>query len=143
LLWRAQPLAVSAGDSLKDRQPINAPARSMIYQFWHLCPRRQCLYWLTRKSNDRKDSKNSSERNEEAFNAGHHERKGVALATGEALATLDFILNYTFNLSVPAGPGQVPGYAKDNGKNLKPNNEKGSKATPVSTAEYNPSGWRA
>lgn len=57
--------------------------------------------------------------------------------------TLDFILNYTFNLSVPPGRGEVPGYAKDDGKNAKLNNRKALNVTPVSTAEYNPFGWRA
>jgi iron complex outermembrane recepter protein len=57
--------------------------------------------------------------------------------------TLDFILNYTFNL--PAAPelAEVPGYAKDAGKNAKTENGKGNNITPVSTAEYSASGWRA
>ena len=57
--------------------------------------------------------------------------------------TLDFILNYTFNLSAAAGPGQVPGYAKDGGKNVQMQNGKTTSVSPVSTAEYNPCGWRA
>jgi hypothetical protein len=32
--------------------------------------------------------------------------------------TLDLILNYTFNLPPPA-PAEVPGFAKDGGKNVK------------------------
>ena len=57
--------------------------------------------------------------------------------------TLDFILSYTFNLPAAPGPGEVPGYAKDAGKNAKMENGKGNKVTPVSTAEYSASGWRA
>ena len=52
--------------------------------------------------------------------------------------TLDLILNYTFNLTPRAGQTEVAGYAKDGGKNV---NEKN--VLPVSTAEYNPCGWRA
>ena len=35
-----------------------------------------------------------------------------------AWTTLDLILNYTFNLPPPA-PAEVPGFAKDGGKNVK------------------------
>ena len=52
--------------------------------------------------------------------------------------TLDLILNYTFNLPPPAAQTEVAGYAKDGGKSVKAKN-----AVPVSTAEYNPCGWRA
>jgi iron complex outermembrane receptor protein len=56
--------------------------------------------------------------------------------------TADFILNYTFNL--PAAPelGEVPGYAKNIGKNGKAKEHKDKNVMPVSTAEYNPCGWR-
>jgi hypothetical protein len=57
--------------------------------------------------------------------------------------TLDFILNYTFSLPAASGPGEVPGYAKDAGKNGKMENGKGNNVTPVSTAEYSASGWRS
>jgi iron complex outermembrane recepter protein len=52
--------------------------------------------------------------------------------------TLDWLLNYTFNFAAPAAQNEVPGYAKDGGKNGKDKN-----VIPVSTAEYNPCGWRA
>jgi iron complex outermembrane recepter protein len=52
--------------------------------------------------------------------------------------TLDLILNYTFNLPPPAIQTEVAGYAKDGGKTVK-----GKNVMPVSTAEYNPCGWRA
>lgn len=55
--------------------------------------------------------------------------------------TLDLIVNYTFNLAQPA-VGQVPGYAKGGGKNVEIKDGKDKNATPVSTAEYNPCGWR-
>ena len=56
--------------------------------------------------------------------------------------TLDLILNYTFNLPPPA-PAEVPGFAKDGGKNVKMKDAKEKNVMPVSTAEYNPCGWRA
>jgi outer membrane receptor protein involved in Fe transport len=57
--------------------------------------------------------------------------------------TLDLIVNYTFNLAAPAAQSEVAGYAKDGGKNVKTKNGKEKNVMPVSTAEYNPCGWRA
>jgi len=70
-------------------------------------------------------------------------------ASGEILArkvsawtTLDLILNYTFNLPPPA-PAEVPGYAKDGGKNVKSGKDgKEKNVVPVSTAEYGCNNWR-
>jgi iron complex outermembrane recepter protein len=59
-----------------------------------------------------------------------------------AWTTLDLIANYTFNLPPPA-PVNVPGFAKDGGKNVKMKDGKEKNVMPVSTAEYNPCGWRA
>ena len=56
--------------------------------------------------------------------------------------TLDLITSYTFNLPPPA-PAEVPGMAKDAGKNVKVKDGKEKNVMPVSTAEYNPCGWRA
>ncbi|PYJ52930.1 MAG: hypothetical protein DME82_15305 [Verrucomicrobia bacterium] len=56
--------------------------------------------------------------------------------------TLDLIASYTFNLPPPA-PAPVPGFAKDGGKNFKVKDGKEKNVMPVSTAEYNPCGWRA
>jgi hypothetical protein len=55
--------------------------------------------------------------------------------------TLDLILNYTFNLPPPA-PAEVPGFAKDGGKNVKMKDGKEKNVVPVSTAEYGCSNWR-
>jgi iron complex outermembrane recepter protein len=57
-------------------------------------------------------------------------------------STLDLIASYTFNLPPPA-PAEVPGFAKDGGKNLKMKDGKEKNVMPVSTAESNPCGWRA
>jgi iron complex outermembrane receptor protein len=59
-----------------------------------------------------------------------------------AWTTLDLILNYTFNLPPPAAT-EVPGFAKDGGKNVKMKDNKEKNAMHVSTAEYNSCGWRA
>jgi iron complex outermembrane receptor protein len=56
--------------------------------------------------------------------------------------TLDLIASYTFNLPL-AAPAAVPGFAKDGGKNFKMKDGKEKNVMPVSTAEYNPCGWRA
>jgi outer membrane receptor protein involved in Fe transport len=55
--------------------------------------------------------------------------------------TLDLILNYTFNLPPPA-PAEVPGYAKDGGKNVQTKDGKEKNVVPVSTAEYGCSNWK-
>ena len=59
-----------------------------------------------------------------------------------AWTTLDLIGSYTFNLPPPS-PAPVPGFAKDGGKNVKTTDGKEKNVMPVSTAEYNPCGWRA
>jgi iron complex outermembrane receptor protein len=59
-----------------------------------------------------------------------------------AWATLDLILNYTFNLPPPAAK-EVLGFAKDGGKNVKMKDNKEKNAMQVSTTEYNSCGWRA
>ncbi len=56
--------------------------------------------------------------------------------------TFDLIASYTFNLPPPA-PAEVPGFAKDGGKNVRTKDGKEKNVMPVSTAEYNPCGWRA
>jgi len=66
---------------------------------------------------------------------GAHARK-VAMWT-----TLDLILNYTFNFPAPV-PAEVPGFAKDGGKNVKTKDGKEKNVVPVSTAEYGCSNWK-
>ena len=56
---------------------------------------------------------------------------------------LDWILNYTFNFPASAAQNEVAGYAKDGGKNATMKGGKDKNVMPVSTAEYNPCGWRA
>ena len=59
-----------------------------------------------------------------------------------AWTTLDLIAAYTFNLPPPS-PASVPGFAKDGGKNIRTKDGNEKNIVPVSTAEYNPCGWRA
>ncbi len=59
-----------------------------------------------------------------------------------AWTTLDLIASYTFNLPPPA-PAEVPGFAKDGGKNVKMKDGKEGNVMPVFTAGYNRCGWRA
>jgi outer membrane receptor protein involved in Fe transport len=59
-----------------------------------------------------------------------------------AWTTLDLMASYTFNLPAPA-VAEVPGLAKDGGKNFKMKDSKEKNIMPISTAEYNPCGWRA
>jgi iron complex outermembrane receptor protein len=58
-----------------------------------------------------------------------------------AYTTLDLILNYTFNLPPPA-PAEVPGFAKDGGKNVRTKDGKEKNVVPVSTAEYGCNNWK-
>jgi iron complex outermembrane receptor protein len=57
--------------------------------------------------------------------------------------TADLIASYTFNLPAPVAQQEVAGYAKDGGKSVKLKDGKDKNVMPVSTAEYNPCGWRA
>jgi iron complex outermembrane recepter protein len=55
--------------------------------------------------------------------------------------TVDLIVSYTFNLPPPAA-AEVPGVAKDGGKNVKMKDGKDKNVFPVSTAEYGCSNWK-
>ena len=57
--------------------------------------------------------------------------------------TVDWLLNYTFNFPAFAAQNEVAGYAKEGGKNATMKGGKDKDVMPVSTAEYNPCGWRA
>jgi len=59
----------------------------------------------------------------------------------EDWTTLDLILNYTFNYPAPA-PAEVPGFAKDGGKNVAMKDGKEKNVVPVSTAEYGCHNWQ-
>jgi outer membrane receptor protein involved in Fe transport len=66
----------------------------------------------------------------------------IAARKVSAWTTLDLLLNYTFNLPPPA-PAEVPGFAKDGGKNVRSGKDgKEKNVVPVSTAEYGCSNWK-
>ncbi len=79
---------------------------------------------------------------------GQYQDGNILLGPGPARkirewTTLDLIASYTFNLPAPATQPEVPGYAKDGGKNVKQPDGKEKNVLPVSTAEYGAGGWRA
>jgi hypothetical protein len=57
--------------------------------------------------------------------------------------TVDAIISYTFHIAAPVAENPVAGLAKDGGKNLNTKDGSDKKVMPVSTAEYNPCGWKA
>ena len=57
--------------------------------------------------------------------------------------TLDWVLNHTFKTTAPATQSEVAGYSEDVGKNATMKAGKNNNATPVSTTDNNPRGWRA
>jgi iron complex outermembrane recepter protein len=57
--------------------------------------------------------------------------------------TVDWVLNYTFNFTPSAAQNEVAGYSEEGGKNATMKGGKDNNVMPVSTAEYNPRGWRA
>jgi outer membrane receptor protein involved in Fe transport len=66
----------------------------------------------------------------------------IAARKVSAWTTLDLILNYTFNLPPPAA-AEVPGFAKDGGKNVRSGKDgKEKNVVPVSTAEYGCGNWQ-
>jgi hypothetical protein len=77
---------------------------------------------------------------------GHNGRPRIFVGTENRKirewTTLDWILNYTFNFPVPVEQTGVAGYAKG-GSQVVNTDGKDKNVMPVSTAEYNPCGWRA
>jgi iron complex outermembrane receptor protein len=59
----------------------------------------------------------------------------------DSWVTLDLIASYTFNLPPPA-LAEVPGFAKDGGKNVRMKDGKEKQLLPMSTTEYSCSNWR-
>jgi iron complex outermembrane recepter protein len=57
--------------------------------------------------------------------------------------TLDLIASYAFNLRAPVAQQEVPGFAKDGGKNIEMPDGNEKSVLPTSTAEYAARGWRA
>ena len=99
------------------------------------------VHWTAQYEDDNVSLTGSSKLNEPRSGplGGGDEARARKVA---ALTTLDLILNYTFNLPPPA-PAEVPGFAKDGGKNVRSGKDSKEKnVVPVSTAEYGCSNWR-
>ncbi len=102
------------------------------------------VHWTGQYEDDNASLTGSTKLNEPRSGSGP-----LGNAFGEILArkvssltTLDLILNYTFNLPPPA-PAEVPGFAKDGGKNVRSGKDgKEKNVVPVSTAEYGCSNWK-
>jgi iron complex outermembrane receptor protein len=101
------------------------------------------VHWVGQYNDDNISLTGSTKLNEPRSGPGP-----LGNASGEILArkvaawtTLDLILNYTFNQPPPA-TAQVPGFAKDGGKNVKMKEGKEKNVVPVSTAEYGCSNWK-
>src|SRR5438477_244976 len=95
------------------------------------------VHWTGQYNDDNQSLTGSTKPQDPAIGPFPQRARKVA-----AWTTLDLILNYTFNMPAPVAP-EVPGYAKDGGKNVKMKDGKEKNVLPVSTAEYNPCGWRA
>jgi len=98
------------------------------------------VHWTGQYEDDNASLTGSSKLNEPRSgpNGGGNE---IAARKVSAWTTLDLILNYTFNLPPPA-PAEVPGFAKDGGKNVATKDGKEKNVVPVSTAEYGCSNWK-
>ena len=95
------------------------------------------VHWIGEYNDDNQSLTGSTKPQDPAIGPFPQRARKVSTWT-----TLDLILNYTFNMPAPVAP-EVPGYAKDGGKNVKMKDGKEKNVLPVSTAEYNPCGWRA
>src|SRR5205807_9345794 len=77
------------------------------------------VHWTGQYEDDNASLTGSTKLNEPRSGPGAlGDSPGEVLARKvSALTTLDLVLNYTFNLPPPA-PAEVPGFAKDGGKNV-------------------------
>jgi outer membrane receptor protein involved in Fe transport len=99
------------------------------------------VHWIGQYEDDNASLTGSSKLNEPRSGpkGGGNE---IAARKVSAWTTLDLLLNYTFNLPPPA-PAEVPGFAKDGGKNVRSGKDgKEKNVVPVSTAEYGCSNWK-
>src|SRR5262249_53760444 len=94
------------------------------------------VHWIGQYEDDNFDLTSATKFQEPRSGAFPQRARKVA-----AWTTLDLIANYTFNLPPPA-PAEVPGLAKDGGKNVKAKDRKEKNVMPVSTAEYGCNNWK-
>jgi iron complex outermembrane recepter protein len=99
------------------------------------------VHWIGQYEDDNASLTGSTKLNEPR-SGGFPDFGEIRARKVAALTTLDLILNYTFNLPPPA-PAEVPGFAKDGGKNVRSGKDgKEKNVVPVSTAEYGCNNWR-
>jgi outer membrane receptor protein involved in Fe transport len=98
------------------------------------------VHWTSQYEDDNVSLTGSTKLNEPR-SGGFPEFGEIRARKVSAWTTLDLILNYTFNLAPPA-QAEVPGFAKDGGKNVKMKDGKEKNVVPVSTAEYGCSNWQ-
>jgi iron complex outermembrane receptor protein len=98
------------------------------------------VHWIGQMEDDNTSLTGSTKLNEPR-SGGFPDFGEIRARKISAWTTLDLILNYTFNLPPPA-PAEVPGFAKDGGKNVKMKDGKEKNVVPVSTAEYGCSNWQ-
>jgi len=98
------------------------------------------VHWTSQYEDDNVSLTGSTKLNEPR-SGGFPDFGEIRARKVSAWTTLDLILNYTFNLPPPA-PADVPGFAKDGGKNVKMKDGNEKNIVPVSTAEYGCSTWQ-
>jgi iron complex outermembrane recepter protein len=101
------------------------------------------VHWTGQYEDDNASLTGSTKLNEPRSGSGPFGNAGGEILARKvsALTTLDLVLNYTFNLPPPA-PAEVPGFAKDGGKNVRTHDGKEKNVVPVSTAEYGCKDWK-
>ena len=98
------------------------------------------VHWTSQYEDDNVSLTGSTKLNEPR-SGGFPDFGEIRARKVSAWTTLDLILNYTFNLPPPS-PADVPGFAKDGGKNVKMKDGNEKNIVPVSTAEYGCSTWQ-
>ncbi|MGC1323897.1 MAG: TonB-dependent receptor [Candidatus Udaeobacter sp.] len=98
------------------------------------------VHWTSQYEDDNVSLTGSTKLNEPR-SGGFPDFGEIRARKVSAWTTLDLILNYTFNLPPPAS-AEVPGFAKDGGKNMKMKDGNEKNIVPVSKAEYGCGTWK-
>ena len=98
------------------------------------------VHWTSQYEDDNVSLTGSTKLNEPR-SGGFPDFGEIRARKVSAWTTLDLILNYTFNLS-PTAPAEVPGFAKDGGKNMKIKGRRREKHRPDIQGQYRCSTWQ-